>query len=213
MIKALNLYAGIGGNRKKWEGVQVTAVENNAEIAAVYKDLYPQDTVIVGDAHQYLIDHSAEFDFIWTSPPCQSHSSMRQNLAVRFRGTPAEYPDMKLYQEIIYLKYNFAGKWVVENVDPYYEPLIRPSVELQRHLFWTNFPIPRAEFDGSLLREAQIPDLQEYLGMDLSKYKLSNKRQVLRNCVLPALGLHIFNAAQEITPQAVELPLFSQALP
>lgn len=27
MIKVLNLYAGIGGNRKLWEGVEVTAVE------------------------------------------------------------------------------------------------------------------------------------------------------------------------------------------
>ena len=28
-------------------------------------------------------------------------------------------------------------------------------------------------------------------GMDISKYKIKNKRQILRNCVEPELGLHI----------------------
>ena len=37
MIKVLNLYAGIGGNRKLWKDVEVTAVEINEEIAGVYK--------------------------------------------------------------------------------------------------------------------------------------------------------------------------------
>ena len=32
-MKILNLYAGIGGNRKLWKDVQVTAVELNSEIA------------------------------------------------------------------------------------------------------------------------------------------------------------------------------------
>ena len=32
-MKVLNLYAGIGGNRKLWKDVEVTAVENNKEIA------------------------------------------------------------------------------------------------------------------------------------------------------------------------------------
>ena len=107
----------------------------------------------------------------------------------------AEYPDMKLYQEIIFLRYNFTGYFVVENVKPYYEPLIPPTAELHRHLFWSNFSIPAAEFTQSKLRSAQIPDLQDYLGIDVSKYRLPNKRQVLRNCVLPELGEHVFNSA------------------
>ena len=195
-IRALNLYAGIGGNRKLWDDVEVTALEYDPQIAEIYADLYPQDTVVIGDAHQYLLDHFQEFDFIWTSSPCQSHSSMRQNIAVRFHGSPVKYPDMSLYQEIIFLQYNFGGLWVVENVRPYYEPLIRPGIELHRHLFWSNFHIPPADFTQSKLRSAQILDLQEYLSIDVSKYKLPNKRQVLRNCVLPALGQHVFGCAQ-----------------
>lgn len=195
-IKVLNLYCGVGGNRKDWSGeIEVTAVDINADIAAVYKDKYPDDVVIVADAHEYLLHHYQEFDFIWSSPPCQSHSSMRQNLAVRFRGTAALYPDMKLYQEIIFLQHNFKGKYVVENVKPYYQPLIKPTKELERHLFWSNFDIPDKQFEKTKLRTAQIKDLEKSHGIELSSYKLKDKRQVLRNCVNPVLGLHIFNAA------------------
>ena len=194
-MKILNLYAGIGGNRKAWANADVTAVEYNPDIAAVYAELYPQDTVIIADAHSFLLEHFDAYDFIWSSPPCQSHSSMRQNLAVRFRGTPPEYPDMKLYQEIIFLKYNFRGLWCVENVLPYYEPLIPPTATLQRHLFWSNFAITPLETPKDKLRSAQIDDLQAHTGIDLSKYQLPNKRQILRNCVYPALGAHILKCA------------------
>lgn len=194
LVRILNLYAGIGGNRKLWgDNVAVTAVEFNRGIAGIYKDNFPNDTVVVGDAHDYLMQHYNKFDFIWASPPCQSHSQMRQNLAVRFRGTEAVYPDMKLYQEIIFLKYNFKGLWCVENVRPYYEPLIAPDFTLQRHLYWGNFQVDDKKFETDLLRKAQIPDLEKRYGYDLSAYSLKNKRQVLRNCVEPEIGLHIFN--------------------
>lgn len=192
-MRILNLYAGIGGNRKLWgKEHQVIAVELDPAIAEIYKNLYPEDNVIVGDAHSYLQEHFNEFDFIWSSPPCQTHSSFRQNICVRYRGTKAVYPDMKLYQEIIFLRANAKCRWVVENVKPYYPPLIVPSKELQRHLFWSNFDIEEKDFEKDNIRKAQIPDLEKAYGFDLSKYKLSNKRQVLRNCVKPELGNHIF---------------------
>jgi len=190
-MKILNLYAGLGGNRKNWEGHDITAVEYNTDIAKIYKDFFPEDKMIIGDAHQYLLDHYKEYDFIWSSPPCQSHSSFRFNICVRFRGTPAVYPDMTLYQEIIFLQKHFKGKWVVENVKPYYTPLIEPTAVLQRHLFWSNFDIPDKEFTKDKIRTAQIPQLQDKYGFDLSSYRLKNKRQVLRNCVEPEVGKHI----------------------
>ena len=205
-MKVLNLYAGIGGNRKLWQGVEVTAVELNEKIAAVYQSLYPADHVVIGDAHNYLVEHYAEFDFIWSSPPCQSHSMMRQNLAVRFRGTPAVYPDMKLYQEIIFLQANAACFWVVENVNPYYEPLIRPTAILQRHLFWANFPINQLNVPKDVLRSAQIDDLEKHTGISLVGVNLSNKRQMLRNCVYPELGAWILSQAQGWMPNKCVQP-------
>lgn len=193
-MKILNLYSGIWWNRKlRWDEHDITSVEIDNEIAAIYKDLFPKDTVVIWDAHQYLIDHYNEFDFIWTSPPCQSHSSFRQNICVRYRGTPAIYPDMKLYQEILFLQYNFKWYYVVENVKPYYDPLIKPSHILQRHFIWSNLIIPQKTFEKDNIRTAQIADLEKKYWYDLSKYKIKNKRQVLRNCVEPTLWKYILN--------------------
>ncbi|GAI27248.1 unnamed protein product, partial [marine sediment metagenome] len=125
-IKVLNLYAGIGGNRKLWENVDVTAIENNAEIAKIYQDFFSNDKVIVTDAHQYLLKYFMEYDFIWSSPPCPTHS------ITRFLHKKKVYPDMELYQEIILLKHFFRGKWVVENVKPYYKPLIESNFTIHR---------------------------------------------------------------------------------
>ena len=79
-VRVLNLYACLGGNRYKWDevaNIEVTAVEYDAEIAKAYQERFPNDKVIVADAHQYLLDHYKEFDFIWSSPPCPSHSKIR----------------------------------------------------------------------------------------------------------------------------------------
>lgn len=195
-MKILNLYAGIGGNRRSWgDQHQITAVEYDPDIAAVYQDLYPNDQVVIGDAHQFLLDNYAKFDFIWSSPPCQSHSSFRHNIGVRFRGVKPKYPDMTLYEEIVFLEFYAKGLWVVENVNPYYGAMRNP-VKIDRHLYWSNFSIPEVEKKIENLREVQIPQLQEIHKVDLSKYKLKNKRQILRNCVYYETGLHILKSAE-----------------
>ena len=192
-MKILNLYAGIGGNRKLWgDEYEIVAIENNPEIAKIYQKLFSNDKVIVCDAHEYLLKHFKKFDFIWSSPPCQTHSSFRKNICVEFRGTEPVYPDMNLWQEILFLQHHFKGKWVVENVCPYYPPLIEPTCKLQRHLFWSNFDIKgKKNFRQDRIRTAQISQLQSLHGFNLSGSKLKNKRQVLRNCVNVELGLHI----------------------
>lgn len=46
-IKVLNLYAGIGGNRKLWKNVDVTAVEIDENIAKIYQDFFPEDKIFM----------------------------------------------------------------------------------------------------------------------------------------------------------------------
>lgn len=197
-MKALNLYAGLGGNRKHWVGAQVTAVENDPKIAAVYAKLYPDDTLIIGDAHEYLKEHYEEFDFVWSSPPCQKHSKMMKAT----RHKVADYPDMNLYAEIIFLEHFFKGKWVVENVVPYYEPLIKPTARLGRHMIWSNFPVPdfHLKQPTNFIQTANLAGkkaMMEWLGIHFEEviyYKGNHcPVQVLRNCVHPDLGLHVFN--------------------
>jgi len=193
---ALNLYAGIGGNRALWpDYVNVTAVEIDAEIARAYADRFPNDTVIVGDAHEYLLENYQKFDFIWTSPPCQTHGQYRYNVGVRAKGYKGLFPDMKLYEEIIFLQYHCKGRYVVENTISYYEPLIKPQ-KVARHYFWANFNIPDIKFPAAGIRSKnKISDWEEKLGISLSGYKIPNKRQVLRNCVDSRLGSHVLAQA------------------
>ena len=208
-MKVLNLYAGIGGNRKLWTDVEVTAVEWDPKIAAIYQDFFPDDTVVVADAHQYLLDHFREFDFIWSSPPCPTHSVLRHLIHSSKNGQDNyKYPDMKLYEEIILLDHWFDGLYCVENVKSYYEPLIKPQYRA-RHYFWANFHITSFRTPGGRINIADTyhkqadleKDLEEYHGFDLSGYKITGrggraKLQTLRNCVYPPLGLHILDCAR-----------------
>jgi DNA (cytosine-5)-methyltransferase 1 len=200
-MKILNLYAGIGGNRKLWgDDHQITAVEYKTEIAKIYQDFFPNDTVIVADAHQYLLDHFEEFDFIWSSPPCPSHSHIRKELAVEARGQNKPiYPDMKLYEEILLLQGYFKGKFCVENVVSWYKPLIAPQ-ELNKHYFWCNFLVNRFSIK-SRGHQLDIKKLEEFKGFDLSKYSGVDKRLLLRNCVEPETGLHILECALGLNKQ------------
>lgn len=194
-IKYLNLHAGIGGNRKLLpSNVKVTAVEHDPAIADVYAKLYPNDIVVVGDAYEYVEKKYHLFDYIWGSPACPTHGQYRHNVGVLGKGFAPVMPDMMLYSLIIFLSTYFKGKWVVENVKPYYTPLVPPAFELHRHLFWANFVAPPKEFKPAKIRSKnKISDFDD--GPIVAKSKIKNKRQVLRNCVDPEVGLHIFNSA------------------
>lgn len=204
-MKILNCYAGIGGNRKLWgDEHEITAVEYDPKIAAIYQDLFPNDTVIVGDAHEYLLNHYQEFYFIWCSPPCPTHSIT--NFYLNSQGL-VRYPDMRLYQEIILLNTFFKGKYCVENVKSYYDPLIQPQVS-GRHYFWCNFSIPPLENRIRLQSISGNNDMKgekgarkkaiEMLDFDLSKYDCPSKEKLLRNCVDPLIGKAILDKVLEI---------------
>jgi len=196
-MKILNLYAGIGGNRKLWcDDHEIIAVENNESIAKVYSDYFPKDRVIIDDAHNYLLDHYQEYDFIWSSPPCQSHSRARFWGSVNRKKYNPIYPDIKLYEEILFLKHYFKGKWVVENVVSFYKPLIKPSIKIGRHLFWSNFEI-RSNNDLSFnINREEMIKIIKLRWFNLSNFTInSGKYQIYRNCVNPRLGLHILDCS------------------
>lgn len=198
-MKVLNLYSGIGGNRKLWEDVEVTAIEINEEIAQIYQDFFPNDKVIIGDAHQYLLEHFKEFDFIWASPPCPTHSRLRFTQKNKEWFKPV-YPDMKLYQEIILLDNYFEGKYVIENVKSFYKPLILPK-ESGRHYFWANFRIGKMDINSGCVSITKQSEKEKAIGISIQGYELKSiedKRQLLSNCVEPEIGKYILNCARDI---------------
>ena len=193
-MKILNLYAGIGGNRKLWgDEHEVWAVESFSYIADAYKQMFPKDVVLIEDAHQYLLDFMEKFDFIWSSPPCPTHS--RMVTAKRGWGIK-EYPDMRLYEEIIYLQKFCKVPWVVENVIPYYEPLIKPTAVIDRHMFWSNFNISPLDIEARnfSVTDANKETLAVSHGIELPD-GTKNQRKLLRNAVRPEVGLHILKEA------------------
>ena len=197
-MKILNLYACLGGNRYKWnevkEDIEVTAVELDIELARLYQERFPNDKVVIADAHQYLLEHYKEFDFIWSSPPCPSHSKIR--ITQKSRDTfKAIYPDLKLYEEIIFLDNYFNGKYCVENVTPYYQPLI-PAKKRGRHLYWTNFNLPNdlkeRKLDGILCTmKGEHKKLEVFHDIKVSA-SVGGYRDVLRNLVDYEAGKTIF---------------------
>ena len=203
-MKILNLYACLGGNRYKWNEVtdiEVTAVELDPEASRLYKERFPNDKVIVADAHQYLLDHYKEFDFIWSSPPCPTHSRARY-WAIGANGKSPTYPNLNLYGEILLLDYHFKGKYVVENVIPYYEPMLNPK-KRGRHLYWTNFNLPNELNDRRFSisqTKNELNALSEFHNYDFSKYKGSqSKVKIGRNLVDYEAGRTILETAVGIT--------------
>jgi len=207
--KICNLYACLGGNRYKWDELgefEITAVELDPELARMYKERFPNDTVIVADAHQYLLDHYKEFDFIWSSPPCPSHSRARYwNSSNYDTATNPIYPDLKLYEEILFLQHYFKGQFVVENVIPYYEPLI-PAKKRGRHLYWTNFNLPsdlndRKKFFGDNKNGSteKLSSWSKFHDYDFSNYKGEQFiLKIARNMVDYEAGKSILAAALNI---------------
>jgi len=213
-MKILNLYACLGGNRYKWDEVareagieiEVTAVELDPEAARLYQERFANDIVIVADAHQYLLEHFKEFDFIWSSPPCPTHSRVR--MSQKNRDTfENKYPDMKLYEEILLLKHQYNGKYVVENVIPYYEPLIQAQ-KRGRHLYWSNFILPtelgERKLNGSLtLMKDELNTLCKFHDYDFRKYKGEQSvTKMARNLVDYEAGRTILETALNIVKKS-----------
>ena len=208
-IKILNLYACLGGNRLKWDtvaNIEVTAVELDPVLAALYQERFQRDKVIIADAHQFLLDHYKEYDFIWTSPPCPTHSRARfWNSSNYDTATEVVYPDLKLYEEVIFLQNYFKGKFCVENVIPYYDPLI-PAQKRGRHLYWTNFVLPKILNERksvSMECKNEVSKWCEFHDYDFRKYTGEQRiDKIARNLVDYEAGLTIFRTAFNIIEQS-----------
>ena len=207
-MKILNLFAGIGGNRTLWGNEhEITAIENDQQVAMIYLKRFPNDIVIVGDAYQYFINNFEKFDFVWASPPCQSHSWNTYGLvgyAYKGNRRKIQFPDLRLYSLIMFLKHQFRGLWVIENVVPYYEPLIKPTTRRGRHYYWSNIPLKNSSKRGDsfgnmgtyeskeiVMKIAKERGIELSLLSSLDEYKLN---QTLRNMILPEEGKHILDS-------------------
>lgn len=123
----------------------------------------------------------------------------------------ARYADLKLYEEIIFLRTYGQAQWVVENVVPYYTPLIAPTNRIGRHLFWANFTFTAQDVERprrfiASRSQATAQELKEWLGLSYegTLYYGNNHcpAQVLRNCVHPEIGRQILAAARLISHAA-----------
>lgn len=205
-MKILNLYSGLGGNSNLWDDSEheIVNVELDQRISDVLKERKPNQAHLVRDAHQFLIENYNLFDFIWSSPPCQTHTKMNKFT----RHNTIRYASGQLFEEIIFLNHWFKGKFVVENVTPYYEPY--PGYQkIGRHLFWSNFDITPIDIPSpsnfiNLANTSAKKTMMDWLGIYYEKniYYGNNHCpvQILRNCVHPEVGLSILNDASTPLP-------------
>lgn len=198
--KLYNGCAGFGANTHllNREDYEITHTEMFNDIADVNQIIHPEDKVIVTDSFKYFQDHHEEFEIATFSPNCQSHSRMVKAT----RHNVNRIPDMTgLYGLIIFLQNFYKGDWVVENVVPFYKPLIEPTLRVGRHLFWSNKPLfgiedikrPSGFINKSTKKGAD--ELKTWLGLDFEGYVYYKGNhcpaQTLRNCVHPYLGKQI----------------------
>ena len=199
-MRYLNLESGLGGNVNLIDDSEheIVNIELDPKIYEVHKFRKPNQTHILGDSSEYLIKNYKSFDFIWTSPPCQTHSKMNKAT----RHNTIRFVDPMLHQRIIFLKHWFKGKYIVENVIPYYEPY--PGyTKIGRHLFWSNFEIKAFELPEqpkgfiTMASTAAKKEMMDWLGIHYEKniYYGNNHCpvQILRNCVHPLIGKKIFD--------------------
>lgn len=146
-MKVLNLYACLGGNRLLWEDCEVTAIENDLELARMYQEIILLETVSKGEDAR------------------------------------------------------FKGKYVVENVIPYYDPLIQAQ-KRGRHLYWANFLIPQIKHRQSPKiggGKDEVGQWCEFHKYDFRQYKGDQPmNKITRNLVDYEAGKTIFNAARGI---------------
>ena len=105
----------------------------------------------------------------------------------------------------------FKGKYVVENVIPYYEPLI-PAKKRGRHLYWTNFNLPSnlGERKGGIMEgKDEVNRWCDFHDYDFFKYKGSQRLdKIARNLIDYEVGKTILDTVMGIKPKSTKSKLF-----
>ena len=216
-MRVLDLYAGLGGSdkgirsvlEKKGIDYEYVAIEIDPKVAEAHRKNNPGSRVIVADALSWLPEVK-NFDFVWASPPCKTHSKWNMVWASRREKHPKPDPTLWfLIREFRSLGINF----VVENVDPYYKDPCKPTIKIGRHQFWTSFPIKKFDF---ISREKPFPEMTirdwlQYHQLETVEGKAQDKRQALRNCTHYSIAAGIFE--QFLEPKILGLEHFLKALP
>ena len=204
-LKILDLFAGFGGTTRglqKWLdenniSYEYYAIDIDKQTLKVHKYWNKKSIVIQRDAYTFTKDELREYDFIWASPPCQSHS--RAQVIWKRRK-----PDMRLYTLIC--KLHQVGKpFIVENVVPYYKPPIMWDYKIDRHIFWTNLDLSdvRVNIKRKPIYKMSLHELAEYHGIPYKYVRIykGDKRQALRNIVNWRISYAI---AKQVFPQIIQ---------
>ncbi len=152
MLRILDLFCGVGGVARGFQkyllenGIEFEyyAVDINDAILLAHRILNPHSVTLKRDAYSFTDHELRSYDFIWASPPCESHSRL---MWIYNKNQPEKWepPDKKLWQLIERL-YRLGIPFVVENVRPYYRPPMRPTSYVCRHALWSNLSIPPFDY-------------------------------------------------------------------
>lgn len=208
MLKILDLFCGIGGVARGFHDYlqehQIkylyVAIDIDKDVLKAHRALNPLSNVILRDAYSFTIDELETYDFVWASPPCETHS-----IAGIWTRKRKVSPDFRLYELIN--KLNDANiPFVVENVKPYYNPPIKPTSKANRHRLWSNLSISPIKIDLPPFEKIKntVKSLCEYhdLPIEIAKIIPSRKRRdALRDMVHHEIAYEI---AKQVIPQVLD---------
>lgn len=108
-MRLLDLFCGAGGAAMGYHraGFEVVGIDHLPQPHFPFE--FHQ-----ADAIDYVHDHTAEFDVIHASPPCQAYTGMRRITLSRFGHVSKKHPDLiALTRQVL----QATGKiWIIENV-------------------------------------------------------------------------------------------------
>jgi len=150
VIRILDLFCGLGGVARGFQRYLIEheiefeyhAVDNNPQILRAHKFLNPYSKTFYRDAWSFTDEELLSYDFVWASPPCETHST----LMCYYNRNSKKWkpPDMRLWELISHL-FKLGVPFVVENVRPYYGFPILPTARAGRHYLWSNLALKSVE--------------------------------------------------------------------